>query len=230
MTTAAAERPARAGRDLANVRDAKATAFLGMLKAALAGPAEARDLLDRLLQYDTWQQRLTAELRRALVATREPATEQFELPFAATEAPPTNPRKVELLGLARSRITKGRVEVFSQVVRAAAKAQGQVAEILREYLRLEAKQSKFTLRLLQTLTPRVAGSRVTQVLDLVNGKQDKVWPRSTIVSRMVEAEPGCDESSVRDGVDDALRTLVQQGMIERIGHGLYRALREGGDE
>jgi hypothetical protein len=67
-------------------------------------------------------------------------------------------------------------------------------------------------------TARVANSVRTRILELLNAKSDKVFGLSAILREL-----GIED---RNAVDFALHDLVNDGMVERVGRALYRAVSD----
>lgn len=163
------------------------------------------------------------QLGRMLRFVTPRAPKQDELPLGETAmAPAQLERAAGDYAMAVGR----KSQVFEAIVTAAAET-SDAAGVLRECLRMEVRQHKLAMRMLQALTPRAAGSMSTQVLNLLDEKPVKIWAFSVILARVLRE--GEDVAAVTNNLKQALYSLVHDGMVDRVGQGLYRSVRDATD-
>jgi hypothetical protein len=115
--------------------------------------------------------------------------------------------------------------LLEEAKQALAAGAADAADRLKEWAKHRTVIQRLAREVGQWMTPRCETSMTTKVADLI-GSSDKMWPRSVVVQRMVEAHPEENPDDVRDNVDDALRRLVKDRAIERVSHGLYQSARD----
>lgn len=223
------DHPSQSARKLGIFRQAYYATDSGKVRAIAAMLQLAMDkgaghVVREFLRLQGEQQKQMARMLRLVTPAATRDQMQDELPFAVADAGQLPKAQAESVAGDYARTAGRRAQVFEQLVGIATAGATEATNVLRECLRMEVRQHKLAIRMLQAMTPRSLGSMTTQILNMVDEKPGKLWPFSVIVTRVTQ--PGNNVEAVMNNAKQALYTLVRDGMIDRVSHGIYRSTKD----
>ncbi len=200
--------------------NSKTRAYLAMVKTALKESGDVGHVVREYLRLEAQQHKEAAsKLKTALPAA---GTDQLELPFAGAGDATLAPAQAD--GNNGRIADERKTHLFENIVRTALAGSDEAIDALREFLRMEARQHKLVMRMIQALTPRSLAAMNQRVLRLIDSKPDKIWPLSTLIARVVEEEgPGADKAAIGNNIRQSLHELCRDRLIRQPGRSLYQS-------